>query len=767
MEHLDFLIRDLALILVIAGITTIVFKKIKQPLVLGYVLAGFLASANFRFLPNIADISNINVWGELGVIFIMFALGLEFSFHKIANIGGSAIVTAMTVITAMVVIGYGVGTIMGWQKMDSIFLGGMISMSSTMIILKAYEEYGLKEKKYAQLVLGTLIIEDVAAIFMMIILSTLAVSKNVSGLAMGGDIAKLLLYLVLWLLLGIYIIPSLLRRTNNYLNSETLLIVSIGLCLAMVMIANFMGFSSALGAFIAGSILAGTVKREEIEELISPIKDLFGAIFFVSVGMLVNLSLIGKYIVPIIILTLVTILGQMVFSCLGVLLSGQSLRTAIGAGFSMVQIGEFSFIIASLGNSLGVTSDFLYPIVVSVSVITTFTTPIFIKNGEKAYKIISRMLPKKTLKAIYKYTSEKQNENEIDPDWHLYMRKYVPRTAITSVILLATYVIGTQSFGNWVAGYMDVTLQANIIAGIVTIILMLPTISMMFYKRNNVSVKLWLKDKANRLPLTAFKAFRMLICIFFVMLTLRSMADIPVWLMFLIALAIVGVSVKSDFMASRAIKIETRFVSNFNQRILEEKKQEEGLQQNYRWLDETLLVKEYEIKEIMVQDPEATLFARQRLGVQIIKIIKKDQRRHINNPSLNIKLEEGDRIVALGRAPNLESFDMVIASVCRVNKTPDVSLRDYTYRQVFTSTDVENHLLCIAVDVNYQHDFCMKTIQLSGLKEKYHAFVIGIERNALPIISPNKNTEIEEGDILWVLGTQYTADKFLKDGILS
>ncbi|QIB69268.1 sodium:proton antiporter [Aminipila butyrica] len=766
MEHLDFLIRDLALILVVASITTIIFKKIKQPLVLGYLLAGFLTSANFSILPNIMDPENIHIWGELGIIFLMFALGLEFSFHKIANIGGSAIVTALTVMTAMVFIGYGVGQLMGWSQMDSIFLGGMLSMSSTMIILKAYDELGLKQKKFAQLVLGTLIVEDVMAIFMLIVLSTLSVSKNISGLELGGQIGMMLLYLIIWLMLGVYLIPTALKKASKYLNDETLLIVSLGLCLAMVVIANYMGFSSALGAFLAGSILAGTVKGEKIEELLHPIKDFFGAIFFVSVGMLVNPDLIVQYAGPILLITVVTILGQMTFSFIGVLLSGQTLRTAVGAGMSMVQIGEFSFIIASLGTTLGVTSDFLYPIVVSVSVITTFTTPMFIKKGEPVYGLISRSLPKRTLKKIKQYTSEKQNENEKDPDWKEFLSKYIPRTAITIIILICIYIGGIHFVAPILDHYGMVMEYAEWVTAVITIVLMAPIINLMSYKRNVMYTKLWLKNKTNRLPLLVFRGFRVVVSLFFVMLTIKTMTNIPVWILWIISLVIVFFSIKSDFMISHSIKIETRFIANFNERILERKKKEKGVVKGYRWLDETLLVEEYEIKQILMDEPEKNIFARRKLGIQIIKIIRKDH--HINIPDIRAGVREGDILVVMGKKNNLESYEMSLENTVVFSKRKEMlTLRDYTYGQVFISTDKENHLLCMAVNVTNQCEFCNKTIQMSRIREKYHGFVIGIDRGALSMVTPNKNTHIREGDVLWVLGAQATVDRFLRDGILN
>lgn len=410
------MIKDLALIFIVASIVTILFKKLNQPVVLGYIVAGFLISPNFTYLPTVIESEDIHVWANIGVVFLMFALGLEFSFKKLATVGGSAFITAMTVMGSMILIGGGIGSLLGWEKMDCIFLGGMLSMSSTMIILKAYEEYRLKQEKFAQLVLGTLVIEDIAGIFMMIILSTISVSQSVSGLAVFQELGILFIELAIWLMLGIYLIPSLLKKIRLLANDEMMLVVSVGICMGMVVIANLIGFSSALGAFMAGSILAGTVQSVRIERIIMPLKDMFGAIFFVAVGMLIDPKLLVEYIGPILIITVVTILGQMTFATLGILLSGQSLHTAVRGGFSMVQIGEFSFIVATLGMSLGVISDFLYPVVVCVSVITSFTTPIFINNSEKVYRFINGKLPSGLKIFLRKNTSERQSDDDKDRD---------------------------------------------------------------------------------------------------------------------------------------------------------------------------------------------------------------------------------------------------------------------------------------------------------------------------------------------------------------
>lgn len=525
--HLDNLISDLALILIVAAFVTIVFKKLKLPVVLGYIVAGFLISPNFSYLPTIVEEADIHVWANIGIVFLMFGLGLEFSFKKLATVGGSAFIIALTVMGAMICIGSVAGHLMGWSKMDCIFLGCMLSMSSTMIILKAYEEYRLKKKKFAQLVLGTLVIEDIAGIFMMIVLTTISVSKNVSGLATVREIGFLMICLVIWLLLGIYLIPTILNFVKTQLNDELILIISVAICLGMVVIANLLGFSSALGAFMAGSILAGTVESVRIERIVTPIKDLFGAIFFVSVGMLIVPELLVEYIVPIVIITLVTIAGQMTFATIGILLSGQSLNTAIRGGFSMVQIGEFSFIVASLGMSLGVISDFLYPIVVCVSIITSFTTPIFIKNSERVYSFLDRKLPDSVKIFLRKNTSENKSKADKDQDWTVYIRKVMIRTFICSVILFILYWGGTRYLTPFITEHMDSKLGGSIISVIATCVCMIPFVAFMHGTNQTLFTKLWLKHRSNRLPLLTLKAVRIFISACFLALALRTILHVP------------------------------------------------------------------------------------------------------------------------------------------------------------------------------------------------------------------------------------------------
>ena len=444
MSQLEPLMADLALILICAGVMTLIFKSLKQPIVLGYIVAGFLASPNMPYMPSVSDMHGIHLWSDIGVVFLLFALGLEFSFKKILKMGAAPIVAAIAIILGMMYVGSLTGQLFGWSDMDCIYLGGMLAMSSTTIIFKAFDDMGLRQKRFAGLVLSVLIIEDILAIVLMVMLSTLAVSKEFEGTQMLTSILQLGFFLVLWFVVGIYLIPLFLRKAKPLLNDETLLITALALCFGMVVFASAVGFSAAFGAFVMGSILSETVEAQQIEHLVAPVKNLFGAIFFVSVGMMVDVALIIEYIVPILCIIAAIMLGQTILSTCGFLLSGQSLKTSMQCSFSLTQIGEFAFILATLGTSLHVTSDFLYPIVVAVSVFTTFTTPYMIRLAEPAYAVVARVLPAKWIERLERNASDDADEQETDEMqllWRSEFKKFVFILLINSVLCLAVIAI--------------------------------------------------------------------------------------------------------------------------------------------------------------------------------------------------------------------------------------------------------------------------------------------------------------------------------------
>ena len=764
--QLESLIIDLALILIVAGIVTIIFRGIKQPIVLGYIVAGFLISPHFEYLPTIVEQTDIEVWGEIGVIFLMFGLGLEFSFRKIATVGGSAFTIAITVMAAMLFIGAGVGHLMGWGRMDCIFLGGMLSMSSTMIIMKAYEEYGLKEEGFAQMVLGALVIEDIAGIFMLVVLSTISVSQNVSGIALAEKLGILIVYLIIWLLLGIYLIPTLLKKVERFLNDELLVVVSLAICLLNVVIANYIGFSSALGAFLAGSILAGTVKGEHIEHLLKPIKDLFGAIFFVSVGMLIQPSLLVEYIVPILILSAVTIAGQKLFATVGILLSGQNLYTAVRGGSSMVQIGEFSFIVATLGMSLDVINEHLYPIIVCVSVLTAFVTPVFIRLSEREYRFWEKYLPGKLKTFIQRNTSSNQTAFSRDEDWYAYTLKVAVVTGISSVFMFIIYFAGTQILEPFLKEEIPSGTAASAAAAAITILFMIPFVNFLSRVDTGLYVKLWTKHQTNRLPLVTLRAIRFLIAACFIALVLRELFRIPFPVLVAIAIVPIILIMRSDWLTGVTIDMKMRFYANFSEHLLAKQKKERGMKGDYHWLNESLLIAEFLVTDT---DERKTIldFASDRaFRVTIIRIIR--DKEIINMPTRDDQVLKGDLLHMMGTRDEIAACTMLLEKdrCIEVTDWEPALLKDYIYGQSFHAIPRERQLVCLPLHIGADSPFVRKSIKNCGIRSMYNATIIGIERGDLPIIAPDIETVIRKDDIVWVMGTDAMVKWMLADDLL-
>lgn len=764
--HLDCLVPDLALILIFAGIVTLIFRKVKQPVVLGYIVAGFLISPNFHYLPTIVKSADITVWADIGMIFLMFGLGLEFSFRKIATVGGSAFTLAITVMTAMLFIGTGVGHLLGWAKMDCIFLGGMLSMSSTMIILKAFDEYGLKEKDFAQMVLGALVIEDIAGIFMLVILSTISVSKNVSGLDLGGQMGLLLIYLAIWLLLGIYIIPSALKRVSGLLTDELLVVLALGICFLMVVIANAIGFSSALGAFLAGSILAGTVRGERIEGLVKPIRDLFGAIFFVSVGMMIQPELLTDYIVPILILCAVTIAGQKFFATVGMLLSGQTLETAVRGGSSMVQIGEFSFVVATLGMNLEVISIHLYPIIVCVSVITAFVTPVFIRNAGREVRFWEKHLPRQLQAFLKRNTSPEQSRYSRDEDWYAFTQKVAVRTLVCSLFMFVIHYLGREYLAGIVEQTLDSLWGAKAITAGVMILAMIPFINFMHGVDSGLYVKLWTKHRANHLPLITLRAVRVLIAACFIALVLRQVFHIPFPLLVLIAAVPIVLIIRSEWLTGVTIDMEMRFIANFSEKTLARQKKERGLKGQAHWLDESLIVAEFRVTDTDERDTIFNFANHRAFRVTIIRILRGG--RVINMPTKDERVLAGDILHMMGSQDEIDACTMLLEEDRCIEYTDhrDVRLKEYIYAQSFYHIPEEDRLSCFPLKVDGSMDFVRKSIKNSGIRPRFKATIIGIERGNLPIINPDIETILRKDDLLWLMGGRKMIDRLIEEDLL-
>ena len=563
------LVTDLALILISAGVITIIFKLLKQPLVLGYIVAGFIVGPHFGLFPTVFDAVSIEEWSEIGIIFLMFALGLEFSFKKLLRMGSTAIIAAAIEIVLMMGIGALSGYLMHWSLMECIFLGGMLAMSSTTIIIKAFEDLKLKREPFADLTMVILIIQDIVAIVMMVLLSTAAASQQFHGKEMLAVIAKLLFFLILWFVVGIAIIPTFFRKAKKYINDETLLIISIGLCFGMVVFANYVGFSSALGAFVMGSILCETVEGEHIEQITKGTKDLFGAIFFVSVGMMVDPAILVSYWKPILFLTFITLVIKALISSGSVLVAGESLNVSVKTGFSLSQIGEFAFIIASLGVSLGVLSNYIYPVIVAVSVITTFTTPYCIRLADPFSRWVERVLPPPTKKALDEYSLVGKS-NRTHGAWGTILKKSLLRTTIFGILCFSITFLAFQYFYpfmmNLLADHMPEPL-INTISALLLLTFISPFLyGLMSNKHSTQSLyaQLWKEGQLNRVGIVAWTVLRIILAGFFVMVILSKSFRFTKFVIFLLAIAIVILFLFSRRTLRRFTKIEDNFMNNLN-----------------------------------------------------------------------------------------------------------------------------------------------------------------------------------------------------------
>ena len=743
MGELAPLIADLALILICAGIMTLLFKKLKQPLVLGYIVAGFIASPHFGLTPSVIDTASIHVWSDIGVIFLLFALGLEFSFKKIVQVGGPAIIGALTIIFGMISLGFVVGSAFGWGKMDAIFLGGMISMSSTTIIYKAFEDLGLAKKKFAGLVMSILILEDILAVVLMVVLSTVSVSANFEGKELVMSILKLVFYLVLWLLMGIYLIPLILRKTRKLMNDETLLVVSLGLCFMMVVIAAKTGFSAAFGAFIMGSILAETLEAEHIE----PVKDLFGAIFFVSVGMMVDPAMIAQYWLPILVITLTVIIGQATFATVGVLLSGQGLRTAIQSGFSLTQIGEFAFIIASLGVALGVTSNFLYPIVVAVSVITIFLTPYMIRLAEPAYKFIDKHLPEKARTFLDNYSQSGEPRTAKDSPWQKYLGALARILLVHGILCVGICALGFSLLlpfaERWIPG-----IWAHVATAAIIITAMAPFLRAIMIKKNKSEEfkLLWERDRANRAPLVASIVLRIVIALGFVFYVLARLFHLSVVLIALLAAALVLTIVFSRLTKRYSRRIENTFLTNLRSRDM----RAEYLGQKKPEYVSTLMDKDLHLTDFDIP-PEVEwagaslhdLNLGQRFGVHVVSILR--GRRRINIPKATDRLFPGDRIQVIGTDTGLEAFGAELTR-CETPLPEDYAAGEMVLRRLPLAAS---------------SPFVGKPLKESGIRNHYHCLVAGVEKADGNLHIPDPSRPLKEGDTLWLVGEHKDIDALM------
>ncbi len=724
-HHLEPLISDLGLILLTAGIAVLLFKKLKQPLVLGYLIAGFLAGNHFDFFPSVTDIKSVEVWAEIGVIFLLFSLGLEFSFKKLMKVGGTASITATTQIVSMVFIGFLAGQWMDWSKMDSIFLGVILSISSTTIILKTFDELGVKAQKFAGIVIGSLIVQDILAILMMVLLSTIAVSEQFSGGALLQSIFKLIFFLTLWFVSGIFFIPTLLKKAKHLLTDEMLLIISIALCLMMVVLAANVGFSPALGAFIMGSIIAETTQAEHIEHLVKPVKDLFGAVFFVSVGMLINPQALYEHAIPVLILSLITIFGQSFTSTIGALLSGQPLKESVQTGMSLSQIGEFSFIIATLGITLNVTSSFLYPIVVAVSAVTTFSTPFMIKMSTPFSEFLSRKLPRKWIKRIERYSANAQSIKSVS-NWQKVINSYLTLVIVVSVIIVATILLSSRFILPMVENFKF----GNALGALITLVFLSPFLWALSMRRVAAEeVSILMEERKYRGPIIMMILFRLLLTIFFIGFLLNIFFSPFVAVITLIAALFIYFAFRKK-LNKQYHKIENHFLTNLNDREITQAKRSrsdlspwDGHMAYFEIAKESNIIGKT-LKELQI---------REQMGINIASIKRGDIM--INIPKRNDRLFPSDEICIIGNDTQVNEFKKYLEQ----------------HEIEIPSTSAETDIVLRQIELKNE-SYIGKTIRESKLREKTHGLVVGIEKRGNRILNPESDIVLEKDDILWIVG---------------
>lgn len=726
--HLPSIVQDLALILMVAAAITLLFKAIRQPVVLGYIIAGFLVGPSIHWLPSVADEASVKVWAEIGVIFLLFSLGLEFSFKKLVRVGPSASITAIVEVLGMVAIGYIIGRAFSWSTMDSLFLGGILAISSTTIIIRAFDELGMKTRGFARLVFGVLIVEDLVAILLMVVLSTVAVTQTFSGVEMGVSALKLGFFLTLWFVAGIFLLPTFLKKTRHLLNAETLLVVSLGLCFAMVVLATKVGFSPALGAFIMGSILSETLEGERIEHLIHPVKDLFAAVFFVSVGMLIDLEVLSQYWAPILTITFATIVGKTLSTSLGALLSGRSLRHSIQSGMSLAQIGEFSFIIASLGLSLKVTSDFLFPIAISVSAITTFTTPYLIRSADGAVNFIEARLPRRWLEALERFHVA-SNAVGHTSEWRMLFRSYAPKLLINGVVIVAIFLIMAQFGLRWLSMQLENAELAAVICLVVALILAAPFVWAFGFGRVKSAAlnSLW-ADKRYRAPLLVLEAARWVITLFLVAALSGRFVSAGKVLLVVTGFMLIGMYIVSQYMERIYRWLEQRFVFNLNAR--EEVEKSKMLPPLAPW-NAHMAKLQVSVDSPLVGKKLIEAKIRERFGISIAMIQRGS--RVLPAPGRDEIIFPGDVLHVIGTDDELNH----LRTECEVSPSQTEGSFDYSLH---------------AITVTPESAYADKTIRNSGLREQTKGLVVGIEKGGERTLNPDSDVTIRAGDILWIVG---------------
>lgn len=731
MNTLPLLIKDLGFILITAAFVTLLFKRLKQPLVLGYLIAGFILGPYFPFFITVKDTHSIHIWAEMGVIFLLFGLGLEFSFKKLSRVGKSAGVTALIEAAFMVGIGFSTGKLIGWNNIDSLYLGGILSISSTTIIVRAFDELGMKGRKFVNFVFGILIVEDLIAILLLVLLTTVAVTNTLSGEALTAATLKLAFFLTIWFLVGIYLIPMVLGKIHKQLNDETTVVVSIGLCLLMVIIATQVGFSAPLGAFIMGSILAETKERKNIEHLLDPIKNLFSAVFFVSVGMMINPSSLIENWQAVLIITIVTLVGKIFSTAVGAIMSGQSLRNSILSGMSLAQIGEFSFIIASLGLSLKVTSPFLYPIAVAVCAITTFTTPYTIKWAEPFYLFLENKLPERFKEQLRYYEASfapKDHESIFQLIWKSYGIKIFLNLTVVVAIALATELI----FDNYIYTMAPNVSFLPFVGPIVALALSTPFLwAVIFGPPANINIM----DSSNAVRiknmLFVITASRIFIGVSLGVFVVSRFISFNLLYLSLFFILVFFALMLRNLIAPFYSSIEDRFMENLNAKEREEMEKQKAKPVLAPW---DAAMSEFKVS------PHSTIVG------------KTLEQSHLKeNCGVTVALIErgAKKIMAPGRSTLIMPYDLFYL----IGTDTQLSNAKLIIEAKDVNVDIIDHsnygLECVLLDKN--SPYVNKSIRDCGIRETVEGLIVGVEREGARTLNPDSGMVLKAGDLVWVV----------------
>lgn len=729
--NIESLIADLALILVLGAVATVLFKKLKQPVVLGYIVAGFIASPHFSLFPSVVIEANIEFWAQIGIIVLLFSLGLEFSFKKLLNVGGSAVITALIIVTGMMGLGFVVGKMLGFAAVDSIFLGGMISMSSTTIILKALTDLNMRQRHFVPMIFAVLIVEDLFAVVMMVILSSVAINRTVQGDEMLRSILKLSFFLIAWFVVGIYMLPTVFKKFRRVITDEMMLVISMGLCFMMAMLAVKSGFSMALGAFVMGSILAGTVEAERIQRVIVSVKDLFGAVFFISVGMMVNPEVIVQHWGTIALLSVVVVVGMIVFGTFGMVATGQPLKIAVQSGFSLTQIGEFSFIIASLGMSLGVLEESIYPIIVAVSVITTFTTPFFIKSADGAYARIERLLPASwsTLLEGYSAHATQTEMSESRQIWMAVFKRFALRVILYSVICVSLIMLSDT----YLEPFLLRTLGrkwASVVGPLVTLSVLAPfiyAIARPHIRANEREKLIDLSGKVSYVPIVVMSILSLLLGLNFITTVLYSYDYSSQFaIVAAVVIALLIALLFAPLLRRHLTKLERHFIGNVNVR------------ENRRTGRGTNLVSDLHVAYMTVGHDcpflgqklkNANL--RQRYGVNLVNI----QRNGVLHPvpKGDMRIFPGDILGVIGNDEQIQQMlPLVEATTAPAQPVTDVKFTHFA--------------------ISRQSPLIGKQLMHAGISEEYEALLVAVQRGEDDYITPTPEFEFMPGDVLWIVG---------------